>query len=105
MPASTPRTPDESLTPAERRLRAQRAANTRWAKADAAERARHGERLRAVMDRKFEQQVDPDGTLPPAERAKRVKAARAAYYQGLAFKSTRARRARKLAQQQANKSA
>jgi hypothetical protein len=42
------------------------------------------------MDR-FDRQVDPDGTLPPEERARRAAHARRAYFQGLALKSARAR--------------
>lgn len=40
---------------------------------------------------KFEQQVDPDGTLTPTERAKRAESARKAHFQRLAFKSAKAR--------------
>ena len=47
--------------------------------------------------RKFEQQVDPEGTLDPAERALRADSARKAFYVGLAMKSNAARRARRAA--------
>ncbi|MGH3968892.1 MAG: hypothetical protein ACRET2_07960 [Steroidobacteraceae bacterium] len=43
---------------------------------------------------KFEQQVDPDGELSPAERAKRAANARKAYFARLALKSAQARRRR-----------
>jgi hypothetical protein len=43
---------------------------------------------------KFERQVDPDGTLPPAERARRAEHARKAHMTGLALASSRARDAR-----------
>ncbi|MDO0977176.1 hypothetical protein [Mycolicibacterium frederiksbergense] len=43
---------------------------------------------------KFEQQVDPDGTLQPAERAQRAEHARKAYFKRLALKSAQARRRR-----------
>ena len=43
---------------------------------------------------KFEQQVDPDGVLPPAERAQRAEHARKAYFKRLALKSAQARRRR-----------
>lgn len=46
--------------------------------------------------RRFEDQVDPDGALPPEERARRAGHARKAYMLGLALKSSRARQARKL---------
>ncbi len=44
---------------------------------------------------RFEREVDPDGTLEPAERARRASHARSAYYSGLALKSAKARRLRK----------
>jgi hypothetical protein len=46
------------------------------------------------MDR-FEREVDPDGTLPIAERVKRAEHARKAYFLDLARKSAIARRRRK----------
>ena len=46
---------------------------------------------KAFLD-KFEQQVDPDGALPPAERAKRAEHLRKAYFARLALKSAQARR-------------
>lgn len=42
-----------------------------------------------------ERQVDPDGVLDPAERARRAEHARRAYFTGLALKSAKARAARK----------
>ncbi|MCB1006990.1 MAG: hypothetical protein KDB35_22595 [Acidimicrobiales bacterium] len=47
----------------------------------------------AFLDR-FEREVDPDGVLAPAERARRAHHARKAYFTRLAFKSAQARRAR-----------
>ncbi|WP_244975579.1 hypothetical protein [Mycobacterium kubicae] len=41
---------------------------------------------------KFERQVDPDGELSPAERAKRAEHARKAYFKRMALKSAQARR-------------
>jgi hypothetical protein len=46
---------------------------------------------RAFLDR-FEREVDPDGTLPPEERARRAEYAKKAYFLGLALKSAQARR-------------
>jgi len=43
---------------------------------------------------KFERQVDPEGILTPAERAKRAEHARKVYFKRLAFKSAQARRRR-----------
>jgi len=47
--------------------------------------------------RKFLLQVDPDGVLPPAERARRAESARKAFYADLTRRSLAARRARKAA--------
>ncbi len=41
---------------------------------------------------RFEREVDPDGTLEPAERERRAAHARKAYYSALALKSAKARR-------------
>lgn len=48
----------------------------------------------AFLDR-FEREVDPEGVLPPAERARRAKAARKAYFTRLAMTSAKARAARR----------
>ena len=77
------------LTPSERTLRARLAANTRWASED---RGHASERQRRVMLERFENAVDPDGSLRPAERAARAQNAMAAHMQSLAFKSVKARR-------------
>lgn len=41
---------------------------------------------------RFEREVDPASTLPPAERARRAMAARKLYFQRLALKSAKTRR-------------
>lgn len=80
------------LSPEQRKLRAQIAANTRWSRED----PRVGTaRARAAWYRRFLDQVDPDRTLPPAERDRRVQAAVRAEMQRLAFLSSKARGARK----------
>jgi hypothetical protein len=43
---------------------------------------------------KFERQVDPEGILPPAERAVRAEHARKAHFKRLALKSAQVRRRR-----------
>ena len=43
---------------------------------------------------RFEREVDPDGTLDPAERIRRAEHARKAYFARLALKSVQARRRR-----------
>jgi hypothetical protein len=45
----------------------------------------------AFMDR-FEREVDPDRTLPDAERTRRAECAKKAYFSRLALKSARNRR-------------
>ena len=77
----------------ERSLRARMAAHASWAKT-ADPGARTAPARAAAMSR-FEREVDPDGVLPAAERAKRAEHARKAYYLGLALKSAEARRKRR----------
>jgi hypothetical protein len=77
------------LTPGEKKLRAQIAANTRWAKED---REQASARQRRIMLERFENAVDPNCELLPAERSARARNAMAAHMQSLAFKSVRARR-------------
>jgi len=47
----------------------------------------------AFLDR-FQKQADPDGTLDPAERARRAHHLRAAYFTRLAIRSAQVRRQR-----------
>ena len=56
---------------------------------------------RDAMNRKFEDQVDPERKLPAAERAKLVEAARKLYFHRLAFASAKARRQRNEARKSA----
>ena len=49
---------------------------------------------RAAFLSRFEREVDPDGTLPVAERERRAAHARKAYFTRLALKSAMARRKR-----------
>ena len=48
----------------------------------------------AFLDR-FEKEADPDGTLPPEERARRARHLRSAHFSRLALRSAQARRQRK----------
>lgn len=90
MPTRTDR-----LTPSERTLRSRVAAHKSWQNTtNPTERTAPARR--AFLDR-FERQVDPDGILPPAERAKRAEHARKAYFLALALKSSQARRKGKAA--------
>lgn len=82
------------LTPEERRLRAQIAANTRWSREDP---AGTGLRAQAGLLARFEREVDPDRSLSEAERTRRVESARRAHMQRLALASVKARRSRAVA--------
>lgn len=84
--------PLDGLTPTERSIRSQIAAHDSWAKTE--DRAARTANARKAMLDKFEQEVDPDGILAPAERAKRAEHARKAYFKRLALKSAKARRRR-----------
>lgn len=78
------------LSPTERTIRASIAAHTSWSKTP--DRTARTEPARQGMQARFEREIDPDGTLPPAERARRAESARKAYFLGLSLKSARARR-------------
>lgn len=81
------------FTSKQRVLRARLAAHESWARTvDPA--ARTAAARRAQLDR-FDRQVDPDGTLAPADRARRAEHARKAYYTRLALQSVAARRAKR----------
>jgi hypothetical protein len=79
----------DSMTPAQRTLRAQIAAHTSWANTSN-RAARTAAAREAAMDR-FVKQVDPDGVLSPDERARRAESAKKAYFLRLAAKSAKAR--------------
>jgi hypothetical protein len=49
---------------------------------------------RAAFLGRFEREVDPEGVLPEVERIRRAEAARKRYFSALAFRSSKARRAR-----------
>lgn len=74
----------------QRALRARLAAHTSWA--NTADPTARTEPARRAFDSRFEREVDPDGTLAPAERARRAESARKAYFLRLAYKSAAARR-------------
>ena len=81
-----------TLTPSERKLRAQVAVNTSWAKtADPSARTAPARR---AFDKRFEDQVDPERKLPRAERARRAESAKRAHMAKLALASAKARRRR-----------
>jgi hypothetical protein len=82
--------PATDRTPQERSLAARIASHASWANTtDPA--ARTAPARKALLDR-FEREVDPDGTLPPAERARRAEHAKKVYFTRLALASAKARR-------------
>jgi hypothetical protein len=83
------------LTPEQRRLRARIAVNTSWANTPDP-RARTAPATEAFLKR-FEREVDPDGTLSEAERLRRADAAKRAYFARLSFQASRARQKKRTA--------
>jgi hypothetical protein len=79
----------EDVSP-DRYLAASIAANTRWAHEP--DRSAATRPARAAFEKRFEEEVDPDGKLAPAERARRAANAKTAYFHRLALKSAKARR-------------
>lgn len=87
---------DEGLTPEERSLRARLAVHTSWAKTtDRAARTKPATDASPVHLTYWEKRVDPDGVMDEATRAKAAENARKAHYQRMAYRSARARAARK----------
>lgn len=83
---------DETVTPAERSMRARIAAYTLHSRRDPRETTAAARS--AFLDR-FERQVDPECVLPEAERRRRAEAAKKAYFTKLALRSAQARRNRR----------
>jgi hypothetical protein len=82
--------------PKAKSLSHQIAANVRWSKEDP---TRQGEILRAGLERRFLDEVDPNRELSEAERIRRAESARKAFYQRLALASAKARRERSVRRQ------
>ena len=81
-----------ALTPKERSLRAAIAAHHSWLSTE--DRTARTQPGRDAMNRKFEDQVDPERKLPAAERAKLAETARKLHFNRMAFASAKARRQR-----------
>ena len=79
------------MASSERRLRARIGGLALAAKKDPRE---YTAKARAAFLERFEREVDPDGKLPPEERARRAEAARKAYMARLALRSVQRRKAR-----------
>jgi len=83
---------DEAMNPGERALRARLGAYVMHGRNDARETTA---KARAAFLARFERLADPDGQLPEAERQRRAKQLRSAYFARLALASAKARRARR----------
>ncbi|PGH46029.1 hypothetical protein COO58_17630 [Micromonospora sp. WMMA1996] len=81
-----------SSHPSDRVTIASLAAHLRWAQTE--DRAAATAPARRAFNDRFEKQVDPEGKLSPAERARRAESARKAYFARLALKSAQTRRAK-----------
>jgi hypothetical protein len=83
----------KNLTPAQRALRAKIASLKSWENtSDPSKRTENG---RKAFLRRFEDEVDPDGTLPEAERQRRAGYAMKAYFTKLAFEASKAKTRKK----------
>ncbi|ORW51372.1 hypothetical protein AWB90_05335 [Mycobacterium paraense] len=74
-------------------MRGSIASNVSWS--NTVDRSARTEPARKAAHDRFERLVDPEGVLPPQERAKRAENARRAHFQRMAYKSAKVRRARK----------
>jgi hypothetical protein len=82
-------------TPAERRMYGKIGAHESWARTTDRS-ARTLPARRAAWER-FEKLVDPEGKLPPAQRAQMAENARKAHFQRMALKSAEVRSRKKAA--------
>lgn len=80
-----------SADPRERSLQASIAAHAMHAKHDPRQTTAAARR---AANARFEQLVDPDGVLDPADRARRAQHAKTAHFKAMALKSAKARRAK-----------
>ena len=85
-------TTQEASTPSSRSAIARLGAYSLHAQYDSRETTKNG---RAVFLSRFEREVDPDGRLEPAERARRAAAAKRAYFIRLGLRSAKVRRQRR----------
>lgn len=92
--------PEIGLPPSERSMRGALGAHVSWV--NTRNRTERTAPAREAFDGRFEHEVDPDGVLPLAERAKKVENARRAYFLRLALKSAKARRLAKEAASRLN---
>jgi hypothetical protein len=90
------------MTPEERKLRAKLGAHTSWA--NTTDPAARTAKARRAFEERFEKEADPDGVLPPEERARRAAHLRAAFFTRNQLKSAATRR-KKAAERAAAKTA
>lgn len=80
------------MTPAQKALRARMAAHVRWSGPEDPQQATAPARAAGPGQLAYwERKVDPDGSLPPAERTRRAEHAKRAHYARLAIASAQAR--------------
>lgn len=84
---------DFELTPEMRSILARANSHKSWA--NTPDRAARTAAARKAALGRFEKQVDPDGTMDPAERAQRAESAKKAFYQRMSYLSA-VSRARKM---------
>ena len=82
-----------AITRNERALRSKKAGHTSWA--NTADPSARTAPARLAFRDSFEAKIDPDGTMDPAERARRADHLRRAHYADMALKSAQARRAKR----------
>jgi hypothetical protein len=81
------------LTPEQRRLRAELGAHALWARQT--DRSAQTAKARRAFTEKLEREVDPEGILPPEERAFRAEHLRKAHMKRMALAASMARTRRK----------
>lgn len=66
-----------------------------WQGLSPQQRSARTQPARQALEEKFEREVDPEGVLDPAERARRAAVAKRMYFRELALRSAKARARRK----------
>lgn len=88
----------DDLTPEQRSLRARIAVHTSWAQTkDRTARTKNGTDASPARLTYWEKRVDPDGEMDDATRAAAAENARTAHYQRMAYRSAKARKAKRTA--------
>lgn len=82
-----------SMTPEQRSMRSRLGAHAKWAQTE--DRTAATEKLRRGFIEKLEREVDPDGSMDPAKRARLVENKRKEHYARMSLASSRARAKRR----------